>query len=278
MLAPKLDGAPKTLDAQNDIQLKEKLQALTDSDIADYYRLKNLEDKYTKADEILGKIMTIFLTDLGLRVSKRTEEQIHQALEKNPLPTSNSKGLVAKTENITKPIGIPKDDKWTINEKPLHEISNERDIPDFLEKVKIDKIDEALKSSVSFANRTSTLDALKGKFSGTSQVKIEEKIHLWDLDLFLNAEMVGGVLTGKAQIKMAENGKIFSDSSHGGDIRAFREFTLGSEAVFINASPNVVFQLYYFKSMDTLSGNIYQKIRGSETFSYIGTLRLRRSE
>src|SRR4051812_35867240 len=64
--ATQLDGH----EAQS--ELKEKLQTLTDNDITEYYRLKNLEDKYKKADEILGKIVTLFLADLGIRVSKTT--------------------------------------------------------------------------------------------------------------------------------------------------------------------------------------------------------------
>lgn len=51
-------------------ELLAKFQELTAADLEEYYRLKTAEDKYKKADEILGKVMAIFLADLGLHASQ----------------------------------------------------------------------------------------------------------------------------------------------------------------------------------------------------------------
>src|SRR5688500_10675646 len=50
-------------------ELKGKFRELSENDIADYIRLKDMRAKYEKADEIFGKILSIFLLDLGLRIS-----------------------------------------------------------------------------------------------------------------------------------------------------------------------------------------------------------------
>ena len=54
-------------------------------DLQDYVRLQNLEDKYKKADEILGKVMLLYLANIAARLdepstayfSKPHEERTH---------------------------------------------------------------------------------------------------------------------------------------------------------------------------------------------------------
>lgn len=69
-------------------ETSKKLQTVLDSDYADYQRLKTLEEKYKKADEILGKIMVIFLADLQLRT---------------PAPVVQSARTVAPTATLSSP-------------------------------------------------------------------------------------------------------------------------------------------------------------------------------
>ena len=74
-------------------RLRERLTFLTENDIDDYLRLKRMEEKYAKADEILGKAMLIFLTELGLRLSDAQKEFAKKSSTpkapdpKKPLPT-----------------------------------------------------------------------------------------------------------------------------------------------------------------------------------------------
>lgn len=49
---------------------RDRLQQILDVDYADYQRLKTLEEKYKKADEILGKMMVILMADFQLHVSR----------------------------------------------------------------------------------------------------------------------------------------------------------------------------------------------------------------
>lgn len=61
-------------------ETKSKLQKLTENELDEYLKLKSLEEKYKKADEILGKAIMIFLADLGLRISDDKVEFAKKAL------------------------------------------------------------------------------------------------------------------------------------------------------------------------------------------------------
>ncbi len=172
---PRLSNKAHQPEIPTEDNWKDKLQALTDGDIADFYRLKTLEERYKKADEILGKITTVFLADLGIRASKTTLAQAKQRISALPKQdqlsqTQKPPEPASRAENALKTLEKPKMEKWISTEKLREEIRNEREIPDFLEKVKIANLDEALKSSSAYRNKTNTLDVLKGHFLGTAEV------------------------------------------------------------------------------------------------------------
>jgi hypothetical protein len=279
---PYLSREDRDSGAQSQGQWRMKLQALTDQDIAEYYRLKTLEERYKKADEILGKIMVIFLADLGLKVAPETIEQTKLKLIDVPY-VGTSEGMrsanpVEGAANPTTATGADSSNawKWIAAEKSRELIRSDREAPGFLEKVKIENLDEALKSSALFGNRTQILEMLQGRFSGMAHVTYDQKSRDWAVELFLDAKVVEGRLQGVARAKMSENGKEFSNSSDGGDMTSYREFTTGSDAVLIKVSPSVAFQVYYLKAMNSLVGNVYRRTTEDEAYQYIGTLNLKR--
>ena len=112
-----------------------KLQALTDKEIAEYYELKNDAEKLNKADEILAKMMTIFLHDLGIRISRKTLDESSKALNKNPEDSAIGQ-LDPNTPQS--PFQIESSEKlasanWTQAEKLRHEIKNEKETADFFD-------------------------------------------------------------------------------------------------------------------------------------------------
>lgn len=259
---------------------REKLQNLTDQDLTEYYRLKSLEERYKKADEILGKIMVIFLADLGLHVSHEAAEHMKSNLIAAPHvseATTKTSGHADEAPVVNE--SAPTNANlwgWVAAEKSRELLRSDREVPGFLEKVKIANLDEAMKSSVLFDNRTGSLDSLKGRFSGIAHVTYNEKARDWTVDLFLDASVVGGRLQGVARAKIFENGKEFSNSSDKGDMASYREFTSGSEATIIKVSPTIALQVYYIKSTDSLVGNMYLRATEDEPYRHIGTLNLKR--
>lgn len=247
-----------------------QLQNLTDQDIADYYRLKSLEEKYKKADEILAKIVMIFLHDLSLRVSDSTLT----AMKSGQVPTT-----AAPQEIGTTPAPIQPQDpqpKWFASERARDDVRTQTQAASFLDSVKIQNFDEALKSTTGFKNTYKQLADIKGSFEGTADVVLSGKPHTWTVEVVLNGRMQDSKLNGRSQVKLSENGKVFSNSSDKGEVRSLREFTEGSEALLMRTSPTMYFQLYYLKYSDSFIGNIYRAESESMTHQFIGTIQLRR--
>jgi len=76
MVEPKLAvQAPANIECSNsDPRLedaKRKFEALAQVDYEDYLKLKTDAEKYKKADEILGKIMAVFIADLGIHFKEK---------------------------------------------------------------------------------------------------------------------------------------------------------------------------------------------------------------
>lgn len=265
-----------------DSNLRGKLQALTDNDIAEYYRLKTMEERYKKADEILGKIMTIFLADLGIRVSEATLAQAKNGAEVRP--GSSPSPLDLKNTTDANRVGMQSKKaeaagaaNWVAAEKLRDEVRSDGEIADFLEKTRIENLDEAIRTTTAFSNKFNNLSVLKGPFRGAAQVKVSGVSHDWTIEMHLNAEIESGTLQGKTQIKIAENGEVFSDLTDNGEINNYREFSSGSEAVMMKASPSTYFQVYYIKRLDALVGNVYTRKSEADPFVRIGTLHLKRS-
>lgn len=273
---------PQSAVCDNNEKWKEKIQEIADNDLADYYRLKNLEDKYKKADEILGKIITVFFADLGIHISNKAvslTKQVVAESDSGKPPRANQNENILESKASHAPTMLPQTsaEAWVAAEKQRFEIQNEQQITDFLRNVKISNFDDVLKASASYANKTNTLEALQGHFNGTAQVKIGEATRDWNVDLFLKAEMSGGSLQGVSQIKLEENGRVFSEHSDTGEVKAYKELAEGRAAVLVGAGPKTYFQLYYLKELDLLVGNVYQRVREGDPFTCIGSANLRRS-
>ncbi|MEQ1875923.1 MAG: hypothetical protein ABL958_04700, partial [Bdellovibrionia bacterium] len=75
---PVCDGENPSCDQKLEA-LKSKFQSISEKDIDEYIKLKDMKTKYEKADEIFGKILSIFLLDLGMRVSGQKLDEWKQA-------------------------------------------------------------------------------------------------------------------------------------------------------------------------------------------------------
>ncbi len=97
--------------------IKNELIELTQKDFLEYQNLKSLEDRYQKADEILGKIVTLFLADLGLKLGyKPTQASLLNTAcaISNPSPASTppppEPSLQAATPEVSEP--PPSQNQW----------------------------------------------------------------------------------------------------------------------------------------------------------------------
>lgn len=259
-----------------------KLQDLTETEIAEYYRLKTMEERYAKAEELLGKMMTIFLADLGIKLSPETKLAMEQPLpplsQQDPqtmAPASNSSALSQKNI-ITKGIGEPVSG-LQLNRKSLDDLRSDADIEKFLKDSELESVDDTLKNSKAYSNKSGTLEALQGTFTGSGPVREDGKNKTWDYELIFNGRIEKGALKGSHSIRISEDGNVFNNSKGRGDLSGeYRELPNDPEAILVEAGPKTILQMYYLKSADAMIGNVFRKENAREDFKNIGRFRLTR--
>ena len=62
-------------------ELNQKVQSLSKINLEEYVTLKDQREKYLKADELFGKVMLLFLADLGLHMNKSVKDWANQSPE-----------------------------------------------------------------------------------------------------------------------------------------------------------------------------------------------------
>jgi len=139
-------------------------QKISNIDLLEYIKLKTMKEKYEKADEILGKIMLLFLANVQLEMNKDVKEYFSTSKRptlKNDIPKSIS--VSKKKESIEVIISPFK----KFNKKNLGKIENE-DFSDI--EIKTAKFE--LKEPYSFYKNAKSATELKevfrvyGKFEG----------------------------------------------------------------------------------------------------------------
>lgn len=84
-------------------ELEEHLNQWAELDIEEYLRLKKMESEYLKADEMLGKVLLIFLADLKLRLSDKVTAFAQRAASSGPKATPQSEKEIGKSSLHTLP-------------------------------------------------------------------------------------------------------------------------------------------------------------------------------
>ncbi len=147
----------------------------------------------------------------------------------------------------------------------------------FLKDSRPESFDDLMRSSKGYANRSGTLEKLQGTFTGSGTVRIGRDTKTWEYEFQLNGQIEKGALKGSHQIKVSENGDVFSNSSGRGDLSGdYREIPSDPDAILVPLGSFLFLQLYYLKSADAIIGNVYRKPESTAPFSVIGQLRLDR--
>jgi hypothetical protein len=247
---------------------KEKLRALSENDIAEYYRLKTLEERYKKADEILGKVMQIFLADLGLKLSQPTVD-----LVKHPPELAAAAPPPAAPPKPEPPKPAPVKEKRE-HYYSLASVKNLKDIDEFLALAKIEGQPNASRLSLAFSNREEILSRLKGTFSGFAQILEPGKgPKTWNVVFQLDGTMEGGHFRGQFYSHVEEDGRIIGRT---GAISALRDYVSDPSGMLLTVAPATVLQLYYFSNLDVIGGFVYRiKLGGMVP---IGSFQLKRPD
>lgn len=283
--------SPSTPDKATQVdvsELQEKIQNIHDVDMQEYLQLKDQKAQFLKANEILGKMMTIFLADLGLRVSS----QDLKSLKEMPLgsealasgtcevPTKDSesaeevvrstKESFAPTENQSSAPQSKPTNNWKEKEKRIANVTTDTEIESFLKDVVIEDFFSAIKGSGSVRRRD--LSNLNGVFEGVLTYDSNEQPA--EVYMELGGVFRRGQVRGSSKIILSRNGKPFSNSNSNGDINGYKKANANSPAIFVElGGKSGYFQLYFVRSNSVLVGNYYKQ-QGMDEFVKTGTVTL----
>ena len=274
-------GRPSSLETETEASLvQEKMRALSrvtdqfvkfsESDISDYLKLKSEKDRYSKAEEILGKIMLLFLVDLGIKTSG----------EQMVFAQSVSQGR--KRKDMVAPVDLIESDEVAPNslestshqpanqlkssseaksileaEKQLNELRSESEIETFLKSVSLGNLFDSLKNAHEIDSEQ--IRELRGTFSGELVFDSpgQEK---WDVRLVFSGRKESGTLVGKSKVELAKNGKIFSSSRSNGNLSNLKPLPNGQRGVLIEIlGGEGFFQLYSVPQLQKLIGLYYRR-------------------
>lgn len=270
--AGKTSKAPEEISATpTSSQNLDRLQAFAAADLENYFRLKTNEEKFKKADELLAKMVTILMADLGLRMSNGAIVTVAPA---PPSVNANdgTKPTASRVAPFKKEIGSPSGHTLSIED-----VRTPSEIEEFLKSADPKSFNEQIANAPGFSNKNGVLANYDGRFAGTARVTYDEKPMTWELALTFHGKMVDRRLQGQYRLTMASSGKEFSNGSSNGALDGnVRELPYDPLAVVIEASPDTVLQTYYVKRTDSIIANIMRRPKNGATYAIIGIVELRR--
>lgn len=252
---------------------RASLVSISENEYLEYTKIMDLKQKYEKADELLGKVMLLFLADVGFRVKKGAPiEQLmagpavispvvtgpkiesQEPAPSNPTP-SNGSGLVGKSSLI----------KALQSEEQIREFLNKAIIDN--PKIEIAKGEIPAKAQIRI---------LEGRYFGTIKFldgKREDLNVIWDL----MPDYAKAGLSGSFNLSIHGPGRNSETKGHGhiGNLVSLSEDSGGF--LVRECGGECYLQLYFNSSSGQFFGNYYELQKGSkEKSERLGVVELKR--
>ena len=255
---------------------KSNLTQFNNNELREYLSLKTQKEKYEKADELLGKIIMIFLADLDLKMSPLAIEFAKKSIVPKKLITPKKEDSKKSEKSENKP---PEDKKenpnpnWIANEQKSTEAYSDHEKKEFLKSVVIDDLFSKLKDKKPISQ--SQLKNLNGSYYGKVLFNKAGQTP-WDVEVEFDGYFQNTNPTANSLVKLSKNGKVFSSGTSNGSIKDFNQLGGDSSALVVEANGgDSFFQLYSNKLNDSYFGNYYEK-DGSGNLVNNGTVYLTR--
>lgn len=259
--------------------LEQKMRQISEQDLAEYNRLKDRRAQYEKAEEILAKILQIFVADLGLRINKGDLDKLakHQAAPAAapaPVETVAQAPPPPKKKAETPPptSAAPSDSlNWKVMERKLGEVRNEGDAEGFLKSVMVDNLFPSVRTAKPAMR--SKLDHMVGRYRG--QIRMTDAGQQpSEIEMELSLNPGNELAEGEYRIKISQNGNVQSDSNGKGNFKDY--YTAGdSAAIIVRTTPQNYLQLYWSAQLNQFFGNYYQA-DSVDKYTPVGVVFLRR--
>ena len=249
------------------------------SDFEEYQSLKNQAEKFKKADEILSKIMTVFLADLGLRQLLPAETPVPQnptttVQTQEPAPSSApTTAPTEDTQNIpTAPNAGREAARLKRFEMRLINSNREADAKDALKSLENKDLFSALKSAEPLTDRK--FEIIMGHYTG--EISFFDNKPGWIIEWDMNLRKTAKGWQGNQLITLTDaKGQIFSRYTGDGAVKQLSADS-NSQAIFVNVQGDDGYlQIYPVRHLDKIYGNYYGK-KGLGEFVAKGTVVLQK--
>ncbi|WP_374031372.1 hypothetical protein [Bdellovibrio bacteriovorus] len=267
-------------------QVKSELIALTQKDFEEYQNLKTLEERYKKADEILGKIVTVFLAELGVKLAfKSTSPTMLEGACNIPTAPAQTPAAAAITSSPVPTDAAPTavqtvatsktGNEWISHEKTLLEVRDENLALEELKKMEIKDLFATLTASSPLSTKNS--GGIQGVYNGEITF-FDRKTHksdwliTWDVRLRQpNKEDAYALVI----LSKKDSGEVISRSqTSSGPLQDYMTVS-GSSALIVNIRADKAYiQIYPLNgNTQVWVGNVYEQKKRGE-YAMTGQVRL----
>ncbi len=264
--------------------MQREFTAISQFDMEDYLRLKDVEQKFQKVNEILGKLFLIFVNELLVDAPREQIDFAKQAAGKNKVkePVARSAPSELPSVDAAVPAGGAASPKkpaetaqdWVEAEQQLGAMTPEK-LDSFLAAAAIKDLRPELKGAKAFTAADPRVAHLQGLYTG-DVVFLDPKEAAWHMELDTSGDVQSGEVKGSEHIRLYKEGNKFSDSNSEGSLKGIFNPASNSQAIIIKTGgENRFFQLYYIESLDMLAGNFYEMSPAGE-FSLKARVKLSR--
>lgn len=263
-------------------QVKSDLVSLTQKDFEEYQNLRTLEERYKKADEILGKIVVVFLADLGVKLAFKSTDptQLDSACilppttppMATPSPPKIQAAVLAEEKTLPTAKAQP---EWINQEKGLLEIRDEHLALEELKKMGIKDLYSTLREGTALSTKNSS--GILGTYAGEITF-FDRKKHktdwliTWDVRLRNpNKEDAYALVV----LSRKDNGDVISRSQTSrGPLQDYMTVS-GSNALIVNIRTDKAYAQIYPLNGNTQIwvGNVYEQLKIGE-YALVGQVRL----
>lgn len=251
-------------------QAKSNLVALSQSEYLEYTKIKDLKEKYEKADELLGKVMLLFLADVGFKTLKT--EPLDYSIstpktETTPSPEPPAEASPQEIVGLKTPANIPG------RGAQIRNVNDEKRTQAILTNSIIEDPKVSLAQGSSLNRRQIRL--LEGRYLGSVKLFDRKRGDLsvvWEL----TPDPTKNRLTGTFSLSI-HGTDVNSDSNSSGTIDTIASLAEDRDGFLVRAcGTRCYLQLYYNSRSDQFYGNYYEVSEKTGKSMRAGTVELRK--
>ncbi len=269
-------GKASSPDSKELQHLKQSLADLEQHELQEYRELKGQSEKLKKADELLEKIMSLFLLDLGQRFKKAetpppyTPPKEREPEVAEPTPQQDQPILQSEKAPPTKP------PPPAVHASPPSALQQNAELErdganEFLKKHRQGDFGSTLNDSFRPEKNDALFLSLNGKYLGV--VSLTNPSAVWSLNFELNGKPWADRYSGTASVILLNGSKRIAWRKEQNSISMLRRSSPGSPWLILEISEYYYAELFFRDSNRSFVGNFYEK-KGPDQFVHRGTVDL----